>query len=410
MMIFGAIVALVWANAFDGYLNFTEYVIVDHAWIGHLHHGHRTFTLHYLVNDVLMSLFFFIAGKEVYEAAFLEGGSLRGTKSITPLMATLGGVVGPVVVYLSMASMWGIIGEVGNGWAIPTATDIAFAALVARWLFPTGHPAIGFLLLLAIVDDGIGLAIIAVFYPSAPVEPMWFLLSISAAIAVFLLFNRLPRFLDRGNQNRMHSTWVRDRLGLLPYILAGCASWYGFMRAGVHPALGLLPIIPAIPHAKLDFGIFSQREVSSKDLLNRAEHLLKYPVEFTLLLFGLCNAGVLISSFGNTTYLVLGGLIIGKIIGVSLFGWLAAGPLGFGLPEARGQEGELLKMSMFDLPIVGAIAGIGFTVALFVAAQAFDPGSTLDEAKMGALLSFLAAGVAWLMCRLFSQLKPDPEH
>ena len=104
LLIIGALVALVWANIdAHSYHEFVEFKIWDHAPIGHLHDGHRTLTLHYLVNDVLMALFFAIAAKEVWEAVVLKNGSLRGKKAATPLVATVGGMIGPISVYLAVS-------------------------------------------------------------------------------------------------------------------------------------------------------------------------------------------------------------------------------------------------------------------------------------------------------------------
>ncbi|MGI9358952.1 MAG: Na+/H+ antiporter NhaA, partial [Paracoccaceae bacterium] len=153
LLIIGAITALIWANTNAvSYHHFVDYVIWDHSPIGHYHHGHRTLTLHYLINDILMALFFAIAAKEVWEAIILENGSLRGKKAATPLFATAGGMFGPIAVYLGMAMILGsdTYNAVANGWAIPTATDIAFCYLVGRLVFGSGHPAVSFLLLLAI--------------------------------------------------------------------------------------------------------------------------------------------------------------------------------------------------------------------------------------------------------------------
>jgi NhaA family Na+:H+ antiporter len=396
LLLGGAIAALVWANINpDSYHHFIEFVIWDHAPIGHLHtdaagHGHRTLTLHYLINDVLMAFFFAIAGKEVWEAIILRDGSLKGARAMTPLIATLGGMAGPVAVYLGLAAILGstTYDAVADGWAIPTATDIAFSYLVGRIVFGAGHPAVRFLLLLAIADDAGGLIILAIFYPESPLVPAWLLLSLGAAVGVFFLANWLPRRLDRGNQARPNSTWVRKTLSVWPFFIAGCISWYGFQEAGIHPALGLLPIIPTIPHADRAFGIFAEEESHLTDLLNTAEHMLSVPVQFILLLFGLVNAGVEFSTIAEPTWLVLAGLIVGKPVGITLFGWIGARVLRFGLPDG---------MRMADLPVLGCVAAIGFTVALFVASVAFPAGDVQDAAKMGALLSFGAAAVAMVL-------------
>ena len=274
LLIAGAVLALVWANIdAKSYHHFVEYVLIDDFFIGHAHadehgHIHRTLTLHYLINDVLMAFFFAIAAKEVWEAIILKNGSLRGKKALTPLFATAGGMFGPITVYLGLALILGsdTFDAVARGWAIPTATDIAFSYLVGRLVFGAGHPAVRFLLLLAIADDAAGLIILAVFYPSAELAPSWLLLSLASAIGVFVFFNWLPRRLDRGDQTRRRSTWFRKKLGFWPYLIAGCLSWYGFQESGLHPALGLLPIVPTLPHADRAFGIFSEAEVYLHDL------------------------------------------------------------------------------------------------------------------------------------------------
>ncbi|WP_158966520.1 Na+/H+ antiporter NhaA [Chachezhania sediminis] len=400
LLIIGAGMALVWANIdASSYHHFVEFVIWENGPIGHLHDGHRTLTLHYLINDVLMALFFAIAAKEVWEAVILKTGSLRGRKAATPLFATAGGMFGPILVYLGLAMVMGseTYQAVSNGWAIPTATDIAFSYLVGRLVFGAGHPAVRFLLLLAIADDAAGLIILAIFYPSGELAPEWLLVSLAAAILVFVLFNWLPRALDGAKDHRPASTWVRKNLSFLPYLVAGCVSWYAFMRSGLHPALGLLPIVPTIPHADRAFGMFSAAEEHLTDLLNQIEHALKYPVEIVLLFFGLLNAGVEFSSMGNVTWLVLAGLLIGKPVGIFIMGYIAARPMGLGIPEG---------MRIIDLFVIGCVAAIGFTVALFVASVAFPGGAVQDAAKMGALFSFGAAiisVIAGKLCRVEKQ-------
>ena len=122
------------------------------------------------------------------------------------------------------------------------------------------------------------------------------------------------------------------------------------------------------------------------------EHRLKFPVEFVLFFFGLLNAGVEFSAIGAPTWLVLFGLIIGKPVGIFLFGWFAANVLRLGLPDG---------MRNSDLVVVGCVAAIGFTVALFVASVAFPAGPVQDAAKMGALFSFGAAIIAIVAGKVF---------
>ena len=411
LLIAGALIALVWANTdAHSYHLLVEYPLwfndtigislekwvklmgEDAAAFGHAETA-KVLTAHYLVNDILMAFFFAIAGKEVWEAVILKNGSLRGKKAATPLFATAGGMFGPIGVYLGLAWLLGPakFGEVANGWAIPTATDIAFSYLIGRLVFGAGHPAVRFLLLLAIADDAAGLIILAVFYPSGDLAPVWLLLSLAAAVGVFVLFNWLPRKLDRGNQLRPTSTWVRQKLSWWPYLIAGALSWFGFAQSGLHPALGLLPIVPTLPHADRAFGIFAEAEQYLTDLLNHTEHLLKTPVEVVLFLFGLMNAGVEFSAIAEPTWLVLAGLIVGKPLGVLLFGWIGANVLRLGLPAG---------MRIVDLFVIGCVAAIGFTVSLFVASVAFEPGPVQDAAKMGALFSFGAAALSLIAGRV----------
>ena len=124
-----------------------------------------------------------------------------------------------------------------RGWGIPTATDIALAWLVARLVFGNGHAAVGFLLLLAVADDAIGLGIIAIFYPTAPPAPQWLgLVALGMLIAYGL------------NKKKVQS-WY-------PYIfIAGTISWFGLFNAHLHPALALVPIVPFLPGPERDLGL-----------------------------------------------------------------------------------------------------------------------------------------------------------
>ncbi len=336
-------------------------------------HAHGV-TIHFLVNDLLMALFFAIAACEVWEA-LLPGGALSNPrKAVTPLMATLGGILGPVAVYLGGVIWFQEYDTLGRGWAVPCATDIAFSYLVARFIFGAGHPAIVFLLLLAIADDAAGLAILAVAYPVKPIDPSWFLLTL-AAMGTCFLFRRF----------RLRSFWW--------YLLVpGMMCWTSFDMAGVHPALGLVPIIPCLPHAHTDLGLFAREELSRKDTLSEFVAWWKNPVELILGLFGLVNAGVVFSSVGTGTWMVLAGLLIGKPLGIVLFTWISKRIFRLEMPDG---------MSYRHVTVVGVIAGIGFTVALFVSTAAFqDPGPVQDSVKMGALLSFAAALLAFLVARI----------
>lgn len=340
-------------------------------------------TVHFLVNDVLMALFFAIAAKEVWES-LLPGGALSNfRKAATPLMATAGGVVGPAIVYTIGAAVTGHLADLGRGWAIPCATDIAFSYLFARMIFGPGHPAIAFLLLLAIADDAAGLVILAVFYPTDQIVPGWFLLTLAAMGLAYGL-----RLL------RVHNFWW--------YLLVpGTMSWFSFYMANIHAALGLVPIIPCMPHAHTDSGIFAREELGRRDTLNEFEHWWKNPVEIILGLFGFVNAGVVFSNVATGTFLVLFGLLLGKPAGITALTWIAEKWLRLEKPTG---------MTYRHVVTLGMVAGIGFTVALFVSTAAFpQPGPIQDSVKMGALLSFSAAFLALLLGRILG-IKPLRVH
>ncbi len=362
-LIIGTVIALVYANmAQKGYHHIVHHELAPHI------------NLHFIVNDILMCFFFAIAAKEIWES-FLPGGSLSsGKKAATPLLATLGGIIGPAGLYVLGALLFGANALI-RGWAIPCATDIAFSVLVARMIYGKGkQPAIDFLLLLAIADDAIGLIILAIFYPTGDMHLLTFFLCVSGAIAFNLLI--LRKVLKAEN------FW-------LYLIVAAPLSWYGFFKGGIHPALALVPIIPTFPHAKRDEGIFAEIDSGHhEDALNKFEHWWKNPVEIILCLFGFANAGVVFSAMGLGTGLVTVGLLVGKPIGILLFTILAIKAFKLELPKG---------MSMRDIATLGFIAGIGFTVALFVATVAFPAGATLDAAKMGALFSFGAAALSFLV-------------
>ena len=145
--------------------------------------------LQFWVNDLGMVFFFALAAKEVFES-MLPGGALASPRqAMSPLVAAAGGMVAPAAIYVALASTIGPDSLI-RGWAIPTATDIAFSAMIARVIFPAGHAAIPFLLLLAIADDALGLIILAVFYPSGTISLSALTLLMAAACAVALGLRR----------------------------------------------------------------------------------------------------------------------------------------------------------------------------------------------------------------------------
>ena len=161
-----------------------------------------------------MAFFFAIAGSEVWEA-LLPGGALSNPKkAATPLLATVGGLAGPAAIYIIGCYALGR-GDITNGWAIPCATDIAFSYLVARFIFGQGHPAIAFLLLLAIADDAAGLVILAIFYPSGKLHLTWLLASAPTQwtrLCVCMVARLLPLRVRARDRRRADGRQVAQRL------------------------------------------------------------------------------------------------------------------------------------------------------------------------------------------------------
>jgi Na+:H+ antiporter, NhaA family len=355
LLVVGTVAALVWANLdYDSYNHFT--------------HG----PLHFIVNDIGMVFFFALAAKEIIEAR-LPGGPLQSPReAAVPLLAAAGGMIAPASIYFALTVVLSRP-ELASGWAIPCATDIAFSYMAARLIFPANHPAIPFLLLLAVADDALGLLLLAIFYPSGPLSIVNFAAFMIPAIGL--------------------SIWLKRRrtLSYWPYlILGGGLSWAALFFGGVHAALALVPILPFMPHEKRDLGLFASREVELPYTMNRFEHAFKVPVQFVLFFFGLVNAGVPLGSIGSGTWIVFTGLLVGKPLGILLMTMLGV-MVGLRMPKGLNYSHTL---------VVGLAAGIGFTVALFFATAAFEPGHILDEAKMGALFSFAAAPAAILLGRL----------
>jgi len=360
LLIAGTMAGLMWANTGPA-----SYEHVAHAW-------------HFVVNDIGMVFFFALATKEVFEAT-LPGGALASPReSAVPLLAAVGGMVVPAVTFFVLIHALQQP-ELARGWAVPCATDIAFSYMAARVVFRAGDPAIPFLLLLAIADDALGLIILAVFYPSQEIAPLLFAGLMAMALAIAWVIRR----------RRVTSYW--------PYVvLAGGCSWLALFTGGFHPALALVPIIPFMPHRQRDPGLFVEKE--GHDTLTHFEHQFKVPVQIVLGLFGLVNAGVPFANIGFATWIVVASLVAGKPIGILGFTWLAER---FGFRRATGLRWR-------DVLVLGMLAGIGFTVALFFATAAFPAGRLLDEVKMGALFSFVAAPLGVGLSRIVRGRRQPP--
>ena len=344
----GAAIALVWANTLD-----VSYLRFAHA-------------LEFPVNDIGMVFFFALAAKEVVEATAPGGALHTWRRASLPVIAAVGGMAAPALFYVLY--VWGANEPaLLRGWAIPSATDIAFSYLVAKLVFRR-HPAIPFLLLLAIADDALGLVVLALFYPAGELHVLVGVLLMATALTVAFGLRRA----------RVRNFWT--------YVLAaGTLSWSALYWGGLHPALALVPIVPFLPHAARDPGLFVEVP-EARDTLSQFEHWWKLPVQVVMFLFGLANAGVPLHEYGTGTWAVLLALVAGKPVGIGIAVALAVAA-GLRLPA---------RFAWRDVVVVGCASGIGFTVALFFATAAFPPGPLLNETKIGALLSVGSAGLTVL--------------
>ncbi len=399
LLLVATVVALAWANSpwQDAYdrLWHTELVIGLGRWRMANDLGHW-------VTDGLMTLFFFVVGLEIKREVLT--GELRDPRAAAvPVVAAVGGMVAPALLYLLVADG----GPAARGWGIPMATDIAFALGVLTLLARSAPPALKpFLLTLAIVDDIGAIAVIAIFYSEGvALRPLLVAAALLGLVAVL-------------QRARVRASAV--------YVLLGIGVWVATSGSGVHPtiagvALGLLtPAVPfqrpatvsreahrvadetvdepSPPDADAPYWLYLaalSREAVSP--LARAEAFLHPWVSFVVVpLFALANAGVDLSagalSDAARSPVALGvllGLVLGKPLGIALATW-AAVRTGLGrLPAGTDWR---------DVIGVGSVAGIGFTVSLLVTDLAFEGSPMLELAKAGILLaSVLAGGIGALV-------------
>lgn len=355
LLFLATVAALAWANSpwwesYDAFWHM-QLRVGPNGW------GIREDLQHW-VNDVLMVFFFLLIGLEIKrETAVGELNDVR--KAVVPLIAALGGMIVPALLFLAIVGG----GDGSNGWGIPMATDIAFAVGVLALLgkrVPGGLKL--FLLTLAIVDDIGAIAVIAFFY-SGGISWGW-LGAAAGSLGAFFASRRM------------------GARSLLWYLPLGAAAWYSTYRAGVHPtiagvALGLL--VPAMP-------------IMGRNMLEELEGRLHPWSSFLIIpMFALANAGVHLDAgtvsavFSSKLVLaIVVGLVAGKTFGISVFALLTR-EIGLGR-FPRGVDGG----HVFGL---GALGGIGFTVALFIASLAFSEESLQDEAKIGILAGSIISGV-----------------
>ena len=370
VLLIGAAVALILSNS-----NLSGYyfdVLKTHILIGTQNFGLDLSILHW-INDVLMCAFFFVVTLEI-KREFIHGELSRPKQASLPIIAAIGGMAVPAIIYVIINF------ETGNtlrGWAIPSATDIAFSIGVLSLLGKRVPISLKiFLMALAIIDD-LGAIIIIAFFYSTDLQYMYLTLMIGSFLALLII----------------------NKFGVkkfAPYLLIGLFLWYFTHESGIHSTISGVVLALTIPH-----------RIHEKDfsLLLKLEHILSPYVAFGIMpLFALANAGVSLEGISTNTLMapvplgILCGLFFGKQIGVFLFSYLS------------------IKLKFAEMPSnsnwiklygVGILTGIGFTMSLFVGNLAFiEDTQHMDGVKIGVLCgSLLSAFVGYFLLLIVSNKK-----
>ena len=333
-------------------------------------------TVHLWINDGLMAIFFLLVGLEI-KREFVDGHLSTWAYRALPMVAATAGMIVPAIIYLAVA---GGDPALQRGWAIPAATDIAFAIGVLALLGSRAPASLKlFLTTVAIVDDMGAVAIIALFY-TAELN----ITALTAAVGIWLAMMMLNRF-------RVNALW--------PYLILAALLWYATLLSGVHATIAGVMAAFAIPF---------RRTLAAPDAedsaLHRLEHALVKPVAFFIVpIFGFANAGVSFAGVNLAALIAplpLGiamGLFFGKQLGIFTSVWIVV-KLGF---AARPSHASWMQVYG-----VALLCGIGFTMSLFIGALAFIGPDQADAVKIGVLMgSILSAIIGYLILRFAAPQK-----
>ena len=356
-----------------------------HAWLEapvgpELVAGHGPVTAHFLVNDGLMALFFLLVGLEI-KREFVDGRLATWDRRRLPVIAAAVGMIVPALIYLAVTA-----GDptLARGWAIPAATDIAFAIGVLALLGKRAPTSLKlFLLTVAIVDDLGAVAIIALAY-SDHLDTV----ALGAAAAILFALYALGK-------SGVARLWI--------FAIGAVALWYAVLLSGVHPTVAGVLAAATVPVVRTPGA-----PDSAVSPLHRLEHGLAPWVGFVIVpLFGFANAGISIEGLGASAILaplplgITAGLFIGKQLGI--FGAVR-------LSVAVGLARPLRGATWLQVYGVALLCGIGFTMSLFIGALAFAGRPLLiEEAKVGVLLGSLLSAVAGYLLLRFAPPHRDQE-
>ncbi len=317
-------------------------------------------TFHLWINDALMALFFLIVGLEI-KREFLDGHLATWADRRLPIVAAAGGMIVPAIVYLALSAD---DSSLARGWAIPAATDIAFALAVLALLGRRVPASLKLLLTtIAIVDDMGAVAIIAIAYTDA--------IAGQYLLAALLI---------------LAAMWIMNRAGIIAmrwYLIAFVLLWYVVLMSGVHATIAGVLAAMMIP-----LKITRAAPDAEDSTLHRMEHALHRPVAWGILpLFGFANAGVTLgneSAFGTLPMAIALGLFLGKQIGIFGSIWITV-KLRFAFMPAKAGWAHVYGMA--------ALCGIGFTMSLFIGGLAFYNPALNDGVKIGVLMGSVASAI-----------------
>ncbi len=334
-------------------------------------------TVHLWINDGLMAIFFLLVGLEI-KREFVDGHLSTWADRRLPVIAAAAGMIVPAAIYLMVA---GRDAALVRGWAIPAATDIAFAIGVLAILGSRAPTSLKlFLTTVAIVDDMGAVAIIALFYTAE--------LKITALVAAAVIWFAMMAL----NRLRVNALW--------PYLILAALLWYATLLSGVHATIAGVMAAFAIPFRRT-----AGAPDAEDSALHRLEHALAKPVAFLIVpLFGFANAGVSLEGVGLSSLaapLPLGialGLFVGKQLGIFGSVWAA---VKFGI-AARPKDASWAQVYG-----VALLCGIGFTMSLFIGGLAFTDAAQGDAVKIGVLMGSLLSAVAgYLVLRMVAHQSP----
>ena len=370
VLLIAAIIALVLSNSSLSTYYFDA--LNTYIFIGLKSFGLKLSVLHW-INDALMAIFFFIVTLEI-KREFIQGELSKPKQALLPIIGAVGGMAIPALIYIVINID---SGHTLKGWAIPSATDIAFSIGVLSLLGSRVPISLKvFLTALAIIDD-LGAIIIIAFFYSNELQFVYLILMIISFV-ILLILNKF------GFRN------------FTPYLLVGLFLWYFTFESGIHSTIAGVLLATAIPHKK------NEKDFS---LLLKLEHMLSPYVAFGIMpLFAFANAGVVLEGLTLKSLLspvplgILCGLFFGKQIGVFIFSFIAVKLKLAQMPT---------NSDWIKLYAVGILTGIGFTMSLFVGNLAFyDHASDMSGVKIGVLSgSLLSAVVGYILLLIVSKKK-----